>query len=47
MRYIWSKTFSEAITCSTATSVVVRLSIGIVIIRICCHGPAPSIAEAS
>ena len=30
MMYIWSKTFSEAITCSTATRVVVRASSGIV-----------------
>ena len=47
MMYIWSKTLSEAITCSTATSVVVRPSSGMVIVRICCHGPAPSIARAS
>ena len=47
MMYIWSKTFSDAITCSTATSVVVRASIGMVMPRICCHGPAPSIADAS
>jgi hypothetical protein len=47
MMYIWSKTLSEAITCSTATSVVVRPSIGMVIRRICCQGLAPSIADAS
>src|ERR687886_2572813 len=47
MMYIWSKTFSDAMTWSTATRVVVRPSNGIVMRRICCHGPAPSIAAAS
>src|SRR4051794_7701533 len=47
MMYIWSKTFSDAMTWSTATRVVVRPSRGIVMRRICCHGPAPSIAAAS
>ncbi len=47
MMYIWSNTFSDAMICSTITSEVVRASIGMVIRRICCHGPAPSIADAS
>src|SRR5689334_2499456 len=33
--------------CRTITSDVVRLSIGMVIRRICCHGLAPSIDDAS
>src|SRR5690242_9728278 len=47
MMYIWSKTLSDAMICSTMTSVVVRLSSGMVIDRICCHGEAPSSADDS
>src|SRR3954447_5932193 len=47
MMYIWSKTFSEAMTCSTTTRVVVRERSGIVIPLICCQGEAPSMAEDS
>ena len=38
IRYTWSKIFRLAMICSSTTSVVVRLSSGIVIQRICCHG---------
>src|SRR5690349_4418703 len=47
MMYIWSNTLSEAMTCRTTTSIVVRRSIGTVMRQICCHGPAPSIDDAS
>src|SRR5687768_12462486 len=47
MMYIWSNTFSEAMICSTTTSDVVRASSGRVMLQTCCHGLAPSMADAS